>query len=103
MTILEGRVAPDRSAELKRLFDTAGPLPPQMLHAFLAQSTTDPQIWRGISLWRSREALEEYRRSVSTPKGIEMFRSVGAEPTISMWDVAHCHSSDERGLEPQLR
>jgi hypothetical protein len=91
MTVLEARVSPDRAAELKRAYDGAGPLPPQMLQAALVQSTTDPTVWRGISIWRSREALEEYRRSVTTPKGITMFRSAGAEPTISIWDVAHFH------------
>ena len=42
-------------------------------------------------IWRSREALEEYRRSVSTPTGIAMFQSVGAEPMVSVWSVAHAH------------
>ena len=91
MTVLEGRVPPDRAPELQRLYDAAGPLPSQMLEAFLVQSSTDPLVWRGISIWRSREALEEYRRSVTTPTGIAMFRSVGAEPTVSMWSVAHAH------------
>ncbi|HXI64864.1 MAG TPA: hypothetical protein VNH14_10180 [Gemmatimonadales bacterium] len=91
MTVLEGRVPPDRASELQRLYDAAGPLPPQMLQAFLVQSSTDPLVWRGIAIWRSREALEEYRCSVTTPTGIAMFRSVGAEPTVSMWSVAHAH------------
>ena len=94
MTVLEGRVAPDRAAELRRVYDSAGPLPSQMLQTVLAQSTADPDIWRVISLWRSREALEEYRRSISTPTGIMMFRSVGAEPAISVWDVATAHLRD---------
>ena len=95
MTVLEARVLPDRAAELKRLYEAAGPLPSQMLQAFLVQSTTDPLVWRGISIWRSRAALEEYRRSISTPTGIMMFRSVGAEPTVSVWEVNHFHIRDE--------
>ena len=95
MTVLEARVLPDRAAELKRLYEGAGPLPSQMLQAILVQSATDPLVWRGISIWRSRAALEEYRRSISTPTGIMMFRSVGAEPTISVWDVNHLHTRDE--------
>ena len=94
MTVLEGRVAPDRAAELRRVYDNAGPLPPQMVQTVLAQSTADPDIWRVMSLWRSREALEEYRQSVSTPTGIMMFRSVGAEPAVSVWDVAVTHLRD---------
>jgi len=42
MTVLQGRVPPDRAIELKRLYEGAGPLPPQMLQAFLVQSSTDP-------------------------------------------------------------
>ena len=91
MTVLEGRVPPDRAPELKRMYEGAGPLPPQMLQTFLVQNSTDPSVWRGISIWRSREALEEYRRSVTTPTGLAMFRSVGAEPNVSIWSVAHTH------------
>ena len=36
----------------------------------------------------SREALAEYRRSVEVPGGILIFRSVGAEPTLSIFEVA---------------
>jgi quinol monooxygenase YgiN len=89
MTVLEGRVPAERAAELNRLYAEASrSLPPQMLHTYLVQGTADPAVWRGISVWRSRAALEEYRRSVATPAGIQMFQSVGAQPSISMWDVA---------------
>ncbi len=89
MTVLEGRVPADQVAELNRLYTEASrSLPAQMLQALLVQSTTDPAVWRGISVWRSRAALEEYRRSVSTPAGIRMFQAVGAQPSVSVWDVA---------------
>ena len=88
MTVLEGRVEPEKSAELKRQYDSGTPLPPQMLRTFLVQSSSDPLLWRVISIWRSQAALEEYRRSVATPKGITMFRAAGAEPSVSVWDVA---------------
>jgi len=38
-------------------------------------------------VWR-REALDEYRRSVETPGGVLRFRAAGAEPTLSIFDVA---------------
>jgi hypothetical protein len=62
------------------------------------QDTGDPTRWRGISIWRSRSALEEYRRSVPTPKGILMFREVGAEPVLSIFDVVV--AADESGRRP---
>ena len=40
-----------------------------------------------ISLWRSREALQDYQRSVDAPGGVVLFRSVGAEPTLTMFEV----------------
>ncbi len=88
MTVLEARVAPDRWADLVRLYQSGGTrLPPQMLQTALVQAESDRQLWRGISVWRSRAALEEYRRSVETPGGVAMFRAVGAEPVLSIWTV----------------
>lgn len=88
MTVLEGRVPLDRAAELARMFGEGGARrPPQMLQSYLVQDTADPTRWRGISVWRSREALDEYRRSVATPRGVAMFREVGAEPVLSIWSV----------------
>src|SRR5262249_61269337 len=42
---------------------------------------------QGASPWRYREALEEYRRSVETPRGVLLFRVVGAEPLLMMFEV----------------
>ncbi len=58
-----------------------------MLHTFLVQSAADPELWRGISIWKSRAALDEYRLSVAVPGGVRFFRSVGAEPTLSIFEV----------------
>jgi hypothetical protein len=89
MTVIEADVPADRWAELSDLYRrAAAQLPPQMLHAFLVQSSTEPSRWRGISIWHSQAALEEYRRSVQTPTGIAMFQAVGAHPTVTVWNVA---------------
>jgi quinol monooxygenase YgiN len=88
MTVLEGTVPPERWEELVRLFQEGGARrPPQMLESFLVQDAADATRWRGISLWRSREALEAYRQSVTTPRGVAMFREAGAEPTLGIWSV----------------
>jgi catechol 2,3-dioxygenase-like lactoylglutathione lyase family enzyme len=88
MTVLEARVSEQQWADLVQLYERgASRLPPQMLQTFLVQSDSDRELWRGISIWRSRAALEEYRRSVQTPGGIAMFRAVGAEPTLGIWTV----------------
>lgn len=89
MTVLEAHVPPERWSELVALYERgAAHLPSQMLRTMLVQGETDRTLWRGISIWRSRAALDEYRRSVTTPGGIAMFQAVGAQPVLSMWSVA---------------
>ncbi len=88
MTVLEAHVAPERWEDLQHAFASGGgQLPPQMLQMFLVQSAADHSQWRAISVWRSREALDEYRRSVETPGGVLFFRSAGAEPALSIFEV----------------
>jgi heme-degrading monooxygenase HmoA len=89
MTILEAHVAPEDWDALRAAYETATKqLPPQMVQTFLLQSTSDKTLWQVASVWKSREALEAYRRSVETPGGVLLFRSVGAEPSLTIFDVA---------------
>ena len=90
ITILEARVAPDMVPALAVAYENGlSHLPPQMMQTFLMNSTTDKSIWRILSVWKSREALEEMRRSRETPEGILMFRAAGVEePQLSIFDVA---------------
>ncbi len=88
MTVLEARVSAERAQELVQIFSrSAGRRPPQMLSMYLVQGEADPTLWRAISVWRSRAALEEYRRSVTTPGGVAMLKAVGAEPVLTIWSV----------------
>lgn len=86
MTVLEARIAPEQWAAFEQAYRGVQ-IPPQMLQAFLVRDAADRAVWRAVSIWRSREALDEYRRSVETPAGILFFRSVGAEPTLSVFEV----------------
>ena len=71
ITVLEAHVAQDHWETLKHTYQAGvSNLPPQLSETFLLQSTADPTLWQGVSLWKSREALEEYRRSVETPGGV---------------------------------
>ena len=97
MTVLEAHVAAEKWAVLAASYkEGTAHLPPQMVETFLVQSTADPTLWRGISLWRSREALDEYRKSVQTAGGVLIFRAAGAEPTLTVFDVA------ARGVSPAV-
>ena len=89
ITILEAHVSAEKGPVLQDAYKKGlAQLPPQMVQTFLIQSTSDKTLWRILSVWKSREALDEMRNSGETPAGILMFRAAGAEPTLSVFDVA---------------
>ena len=90
ITILEARVEPDMAPALLAAYQNGlSHLPRQMIRTFLIQNTTDKNIWRILSVWKSREALDEMRASRETPEGILMFRAAGVEePELSIYNVA---------------
>lgn len=88
MTVVEARVAREQWGRLEAAYaEATRQLPPQMLETFLLQSAADPELWRAMSVWRSSEALEAYRSSVDTPRGVLIFRAAGAEPSLGLFDV----------------
>jgi heme-degrading monooxygenase HmoA len=90
MTVFEARVSEEQRGALEQRYRTrVGPehLPPQLIRTYLVQSTSDPEAWQLITTWRSREDLQEYRRSVEAPEGVLLFRSVGAEPMLVIYNV----------------
>lgn len=99
LTVLEAKVPENQWEALRSAYE--GPitasLPPQLVQSFLLQSETDPTIWWATSVWKSRAALEEYRNSVETPGGVLLFRSVGAEPTLSIYNIA-AHVANQTDL-----
>jgi len=90
MTVLEATVEPASWDKLKQAFSVGSSRrPKQIVDGYLVQSKDDPTLWRAISLWQSREALEEYRRSVEVPGGVLIFRAAGAEPRLAIFDVVN--------------
>jgi quinol monooxygenase YgiN len=88
VTILEAHVNAENWAAFQSDFkERTNQLPLNMLQTFLLQDTTDKSLWRIISVWKSREALDEMRNSGETPAGVVMFRSAGAEPKLSIFKV----------------
>ena len=90
ITILEARIEPDMTSALLAAYQNGlSHLPPQMVRTYLIQSTADKAVWQILSVWNSREALDEMRSSRETPEGILMFRAAGAEePKLSIFEVA---------------
>ena len=93
LTILEARVAPDRANDLQAAYKAAGKLPPGLIRSNLLRDATDPELWRIQTLWESRESLDAMRNT-GTPAGVLMFRSAGAEPTLSVFSVIATISRD---------
>jgi quinol monooxygenase YgiN len=88
LTILAATVAPDRAADLQAAFRAAAcAVPAGLLRSQLMSSSADPTHWRIETLWASREALAAMRQA-GTPAGVLMFRAAGAEPALSIYDVA---------------
>lgn len=88
LTVLEATVAPERAADLQAAFrNAATQVPPGLLRSHLVTATADPTRWRIETFWTSREALMAMRQA-GTPAGVLMFRAAGAEPTLSVYDVA---------------
>ena len=90
LTVLEASVPHDRVADLLRAFEETrnSPIPPFIVRSFLLRSDQDPDLWRIMTVFRSRQDLEAMRASGETPRGVAMFRAAGAEPTFSLFSIA---------------
>ncbi len=87
MTILEAQVKPENWQNLEQVFkDKSGQLPPEIVQTYLIQSNSDQTIWRIMTIWKTREALESMRKA-GTPEGVLMFRSAGSEPSFSSFEI----------------
>ena len=89
MTILEAPVGAENWIAFQEDYKKRTiQLPSQMTQTFLLQDMTDQTLWRIISVWKSRAALDEMRNSGETPTGVLMFRNVGSEPKLSIFNVS---------------
>ncbi len=88
LTILEATVAADQWSTLQQAYQTGiAHLPAQMVQTLLVQQVKDPTKWQILSVWHSREALEDYRQASGTPEGILWFQAAGAEPSLVVCQV----------------
>lgn len=88
MTILEARVSQENWAALEQAYQQgAQHRDPGLVQSFLIHSPKEDELWRILTVWQSREALEAMRKSNETPRGVLMFRSAKAEPVLSIFDI----------------
>ena len=88
LTILEAHVPPERQADLQGAYRGAADeaFPPGLVRSTLLQATDDRTRWRIETLWESWEVLQAMR-GTGTPRGVQIFRAAGAEPTLTILDV----------------
>ncbi len=95
ITQLEGKVSSGQWDALKQAFHEASQqLPPAIERSYLVQDENERVIWRILTVWYSRQVLEDYRATVDTPGGILIFRAANAEPTLSIYEV-YDHASND--------
>lgn len=88
VTTLHADVAPDRQGTLVDSFERASETLPDAIDQSLLLHETGSDLWKIVTVWTTREALTSYRDSVETPEGVAMFRSAGAEPSLTVFEVA---------------
>lgn len=85
VTTVEGVVPGERVSDLLDAFPAEKP-PPFILATTLARQTNSDR-WRVMTIWRSREELDDYRASVDTPAALAAFRAAGVEPELTIWEA----------------
>ena len=88
MTILEGRVSKENRPALEQAYKQgAEQEEPGLVQSMLIHSSRESDLWRILTLWTSREALDAMRQSTETPRGVLIFRQAHTEPLLSIFDV----------------
>ena len=80
-------VEPEREAELVALYRelVSGPLPEGLVRTELLRGPGGH--WRVQSLWRDMAALEAVRNASQRPAAPAIFRRVGTEPELTVYEV----------------
>jgi hypothetical protein len=83
--IFEATLSPEQAAELARLMEEGRPTRPAgVLTVALLYDGDRGQL---VAIWKSRDALEQYVAETEVPRGRELMRKVGVEPTMTVVDV----------------
>ncbi len=91
LTEVSAVIAAEREASLLAAYKEllARPTPDGLVRTELLRGQ-DGQ-WRIQTLWRDRAALDAMRAGSEPPAAPQLFRQVGADPVLSVFDVAGSH------------
>ncbi len=88
LTVLEAHVEQAKWAALEQAYlEAIQELEAGIVQTSLVQSIADSTLWRIMTAWESREALNQMRQSGQTPRGVLIFRAAGAEPALSILNI----------------
>ncbi|MBB1253782.1 antibiotic biosynthesis monooxygenase [Streptomyces alkaliterrae] len=95
---VSAEVAPEREADLLAAYRelVGGALPDGLVRTELLRGADGH--WRIQTLWRDRAALEAVRTAPQPPAAPRLFREVGADPTLAVFDVPVRHDPSAESL-----
>jgi len=91
ITMVEGSVPQSKQQALEdayRSFVERG-LPAGALQTYLLRGAEEQKIWRIVTIWVSREALDTIRASDDGMPALRMFKAADVQPTLQLFDVVH--------------
>lgn len=83
--IFEASLTPDQARALAVLMDEGRPTRPDGVET--ATLLYDGAVATLVAVWASREALDAYLATTEVPRGRELMRRVGVEPSLRVVDV----------------
>jgi heme-degrading monooxygenase HmoA len=86
VTMVSARIAPERVPEMTGLFSEAvrAGMPERRQTSLLKG---DGDIWRVVTVWRSREDLDAYLASAQEPFALRLLRAAGGTPEVDVFEV----------------
>jgi hypothetical protein len=83
--IFEARMSREQAGELARLMDEGRPTRPAGV--VTASLLYENGVGTLVAYWQDRETLDAYLATADVPRGTELMRKVGVEPTMRVVDV----------------
>ena len=75
----------EQADQLATLMDEGRPTRPAAVET--ASLLYENGVGMLVAYWKDRETLEEYLATAEVPRGTELMRKVGVEPTVRVVDV----------------
>lgn len=75
----------EQAEQLAALMDEARPTRPAGVE--IATLLVDGDTVQLVAVWRDRETLDAYLATADVPRGTELMRKVGVDPTMRVVDV----------------